>query len=280
VRAARGMALARSEYVSGVVHRGLRAVVRRGGPVNTSLSRWGSIAALAVIGAMEFEVLLPLALVYWNKLWIPPWTSPWFVAALTFVVSVALLRIAMDPIRIHTSQFRYMHKYPPLMVAVLGAVAGAVGLELLPLHLRPNRLSLHWWEDGIWLALSGMVALSVLRVPRRTRTLAGDPQFTASNGDDISRWARTERPIFSPAEDKLRHIEIAQRLVTRLSSDVDQSVALLGPFGSGKTSILNLARGLPPTPTDTRLWYVQVNCWGLETSASARRPPILSSSSL
>ena len=219
------------------------------------------ILFLAIIGAFEFVLLFPTAAVYSNRIWIPPWYSRWFVIATTCALSFALLRLAMDPIRIYSTQFRYIIRYPPLWVSILGAVLLASATELLPLGMRPVHASLRWWECGVGFLTAGVVALSAFRLPTTRRKGA-----IAQSQDDIAEFVRGEDPIESPEQDRLGHIDIAQRIALRLTGAVDQSIALLGPFGSGKTSILNLVQRSSQPPGRPRLWFVQVNCWGLENS--------------
>lgn len=228
-----------------------------------SIRRWASIVALAIIGAFEFAVLFPTAAVYVNRLWIPPWYSRWFVVATAGAFSLALLRIAMDPIRLHTTQFPHFVKYPPLWFSVVAALFLAAGLDLVSFELRPVRASLRWWSDYTWLFIGTLLLLAVVRLPIPRSRLRN------STANDITAWAATDAPIESSAEDRLGHAEIAERLSARLTGDVDQSIALLGPLGSGKTSILNLARKVQPPQNAPRLWFVQVNCWGIEKSALA-----------
>lgn len=229
----------------------------------TTFRRWTWIVVLAIIGAFEFVLLLPTAAVYTNRIWIPPWYSRWFVVATTFALSLALLRIAMDPIRIHSTQFRHVLKYPPLWLSVVAALFLAAGIDLIPLELRPVRASLRWWSDYTWLCVTGLLLLAAARLPAPR----SKPRISTAN--DITAWATTDAPIESAAEDRLGHAEIADRIATRLTGNVDQSIALLGPLGSGKTSILNLVRKVQSPKSAPRLWYVQVNCWGIENSALA-----------
>jgi hypothetical protein len=129
--------------------------------------------------------------------------------------------------------------------------------------LRPVRASLRWWSDYTWLFIASLLLIGVVRLP------APQSKRNRSPGNDITAWTTTDAPIESPAEDRWRHAEIAERLSARLTGDTDQSIALLGPLGSGKTGILNLVKNAQPPQNAPRLWFVQVNCWGIEKSALA-----------
>ncbi len=230
----------------------------------TTLRRWTWILVLAIIGAFEFTLLLPIAAVYSSSLWIPPWYARWFVLTTVAGVSFALLRLAMDPIRIHATQFPYILRYPPVWVSIVGALLLAPATELLPVDVRPVRASLRWWECGVGFMVAGIVLVAAVRLPRAgvRKNAPNEP-----SQDGISEFERGEGPIETPQQDRLGHIDVAERITVRLRSEVNQSIALLGPFGSGKTSILNLVQQWPEAAGKPKLWFVQVNCWGLENSA-------------
>src|SRR5882724_1635394 len=120
------------------------------------------IVFLAVVGALEFLFLLPTATVYSNRIWIPPWYSNWFVITVTWALMFPLVRLAMDPIRIYFSQFRYALRYPPLWISILGALLLASAADRLPPRMQPLHASLRWWQDGVGFLTMAVMTAAVI----------------------------------------------------------------------------------------------------------------------
>jgi hypothetical protein len=85
------------------------------------------------------------------------------------------------------------------------------------------------------------------------------------------QWALRETPAGPWTQDLFGHRTLAQRIARRLSQAKgrDESVALLGSFGSGKTTVLNWVQAELDSARSPRIWICQVNAWGFERSVSA-----------
>lgn len=117
--------------------------------------------------------------------------------------------------------------------------------------------------------------------PRNESTSIDNPISTTlddllSNTDSMDLWLRSE----SPAEiDLLGSRQVALRLA-RFLLDGQGSIGIVGPFGSGKSSIVNWLKRYTEEfrrPDDPVVWFCDLNCWGFEDSASAIQQ-VLSSS--
>lgn len=77
------------------------------------------------------------------------------------------------------------------------------------------------------------------------------PREESNSPDDLVAWLVDDRPIVGEHDSRLPdHIDTAERILDRLVSGLDPEagpcpgVALIGPYGSGKTSICNLVQSL------------------------------------
>jgi len=78
-------------------------------------------------------------------------------------------------------------------------------------------------------------------------------------------WLRDESPS---DEDLLGHIRVAERLGKHLC-DNGGTIGLVGPFGSGKTSIINWIIRTVSKQDHIEVYFCKTSCWGFEDSASA-----------
>jgi hypothetical protein len=78
----------------------------------------------------------------------------------------------------------------------------------------------------------------------------------------------TERPIESAAEDEYQRGPLVRRIVESLLRG--QSVAILGDYGSGKSSVVNLAREeFRKRELSKIIWTCPVSCWGFTSPNDA-----------
>ena len=64
----------------------------------------------------------------------------------------------------------------------------------------------------------------------------------SKNPEKLVKWLQKEKPIDISDEDFFGSIVIADRIVRTLTKRPFKTISLIGPYGSGKTSILNLAQ--------------------------------------
>lgn len=211
-----------------------------------AISRWANVLLLAVLGSVTFEVALPFA---WNiaKARTIPFSAP-FVALLALLATSLLVYVVAEPIRIRRGQWRRLLWYPSTWLAVPLACGLAVLAERLPAPVRPYA-GLHSpdWQH-VWLVgpVGSAVAIGLFlrQLPWRRRGAPGNARVpevgTEFTWNDIERWISAgERPLTRGEMDLFQHQRIADRIVKQIAVD-RRNVGLLGRFGSGKTSILNL----------------------------------------
>lgn len=154
---------------------------------------------------------------------------------------------------------------PPMLPAMLGFVLGWVVGEGL------------FWPQAYSPGLAGVVAMfvvgvSVAHLPislvARSRRHVSPQSSQQPENDD---WLVDDRPIDCVDQDRFGHRRIADRIAARLTSEAGPppSIALIGPYGSGKTSIANMVRDYL---SDTRdLLFVRVSLWTYDSPEAAVR---------
>ena len=231
-----------------------------------SISRWVDVLSLSVVTAIVFELILPPAWDYVSRIPLP--YSPAFIGLVTWVLILILFYLVTEPLRIRRNQWGNMLWYPPAWSAVLFGWVLAAASERLPHDIRPQTIGPDWQHvypiAPIVMALGIAVFLRQLPL-RRTEK---QPESSAINIEgeitrqNIMEWISTgERPIRGSERDLFHHQPVATR-ITHIVGRERRPVALLGRFGTGKTSILNLARAelgrLTPTVivADFDVWAV------------------------
>jgi hypothetical protein len=223
-----------------------RTSARRWSRLQPIGTRWARVLALSVGGAMVFELTLPKAWIYAKGL--PLEYSPSFVAVTTWVASLVLFYVVGEPVRVRRRQWRYLMLYPPTWLAAPLGWTLAAATESLPLGLRPQLAGPDWRHPFPVLPIAA--ALLIAFVGRQLRwkhsaartTLTEIAGGTAIRWQDIEAWISAgERPIASNEPDFFSHRSLAKRIV-QVAAVEGRPVALLGRFGTGKSSILNVVR--------------------------------------
>jgi hypothetical protein len=239
------------------------------------LLRWLYILFLSIVGTATFFLTLPLGHALTSR--IPDVSySPWFIWVLTVAWEVIVLSLAAAGLRFKLSQMPLLLRHPPLWVAAVLGLAVGMALwvsGLSPLETpRPSR-------DLLLLLLLAVVVAAASGPLSRSRFDAGEEalgyegEAIAAAGTDwlqLADWAARERPIGPDSADLFERGQIVGRIVGFLKKPWgrDESVALLGPFGSGKTSILALVQRQLEEVRSPRIWTCSISCWGLENSAA------------
>lgn len=191
-------------------------------------------------------------------------------------------------------RFRYFFSYPPLGVA---ATVGLVVLVLAERFFGDRGYAVGVWDDLCWLgtgqsgwallsvAVAAILVVAVTRFRRRRAQKSSEPASEAApeeksvepseNGsnrpsDDDSRpWYWDDGPIADPREDRFGAVAVAERIAAHLKNDVSPTVALIGPRGSGKTSIRQLVEH--ELRTTESVVMVPISLWPYESSEAAVR---------
>ena len=219
-----------------------------------SIVRWVRVLSFSVVAAIVLELILP-AWSYVSRVSLP--YSPIFIGLVTWVLTLLLFYVVTEPVRIRKGQWGNMLRYPPVWSAVLIGWVLAAASERLPPSIRPQTIGPDWQHvypiAPIVMALG--IAVFLRQLPwRRTGKQPESSAISSKKGitqQNIVEWISAgERPIRGSERDLFHHQPVASRIAHAVGRE-GRSVALLGRFGTGKTSILNLARAewerFPPT---------------------------------
>ena len=101
------------------------------------------------------------------------------------------------------------------------------------------------------------------------------PTLAKTSLDELVKWVRDDQPIGSMERDLFDHQQIARRIADRLTSTSfdmqsdDMSQAIVGRFGSGKTSILRLVCRELQRRRRSDIKVIEVQMWPYETARAA-----------
>lgn len=202
---------------------------------------------------------------FFNKL------HPWQQISFTLFVCASLAIVIANLFQPRFKHLWYFFYCPPQWMAVIAGVICVATLDL-KYGLAPDAYKPKDWEWPFYAV--GAVTLAFLY--RAITHPLGRP-----NGEEDQRWKRAPNPIPSdwaamerwlasdtPAEhDILGRQFVAERIAGRLLA-VNRSIGIVGPYGSGKTSIVRqvelITKGQKP-----KLLFSKHSCWGFENSATA-----------
>lgn len=209
--------------------------------IRIALTRWAWVCLLAVVGAAVFQIVL-------HEVWkrVQGFDLPfawWFIWLATSLVTGILLYAACEPLHMRRGHWRTLIRYPHTWVAVLLAMGTAGVIEWLPGPLRARTAGPDW--QNAYTVLSTAFIFAVVIAVHHFRSRRPDPQVELTDAVELT-WpvVRTWIAAGERAEssvDFFRHKAIATR-IARLLEHGGQSVALLGPVGSGKSTILGAVR--------------------------------------
>ena len=181
--------------------------------------------------------------------------------------------------RLLNPKLKHLHTFcirPPIWCACIAAAVAVCAIDsLVGLDSPPFQPPAYeWLIFGTGSLLAATVYWRLAREPafspnESVTTRSATIHELRENWPLLESWLKKEAPT---EIDFLHHERVACRLAKYLLSQ-DGTIALIGPFGSGKTSLTNQleqeARAAR-TPGQRDLWFADtISCWGFEDSASA-----------
>lgn len=231
--------------------------------VSPVVRRWLRVLFLSVFGFVAFEAAMALAARYGFDLIDLPFSTDFSI--LLFAAAIfCLLFLAAEPIRIRAGQWAFFHRYPPLWFAIVLALLAAMVVD----GLRPRRAfveSPDWVGSTTILFVSVilMLALVARQIPFRIRHSVSVPKERGEiTWQEVQEWIESGESALEPDQlDFFNHRDIAERVVNALLDERKRTVSLIGPFGSGKSGVLNTVRAMLASQTQQRVIVADLNAW-------------------
>lgn len=251
---------------------------------------WIHALTVFFVTALAGAVLLPLVRTrpvvvhnYFAEL--PNWIRILFGITLCFLFTVALWKL-FSPRWAHVAHWR---THPPSWLAV---VLGSIIVSLIDNfgQLDVKGFDLRFWHWPVYcfpsaiyvgykfgffegLFKGGQQKMNGINEPHQpgaieiSRSSLTVDSVSSAPWEEIEKWLKTDSPA---AYDFLQNREVAHRLANLLQEGDMRSVGLVGPFGAGKTSVVEWVTQELEQPKDSglRFFTCKFSCWGFDSSAS------------
>lgn len=199
----------------------------------------------------------------------------WQRHGLIFTLCVVLTFLLFNLLSPRLSHLRHLLSHPPTWVAVLLAIS-VIGWIDVKTGLAPKGYRAtpdDWWSYGLGSFVAVLlyrflsIHLKEIDSSPRTKAPLALQDVSHANWKDIESWLVSDAPADC---DFLGSHAVAERL-SRLLVEGCRSIGLIGPFGAGKTSIVNwVVQNLKDRKDSVpRLLISKHSCWGFENSASS-----------
>ncbi len=241
--------------------------------------RWLDVIVYGAIGAAFFTYVAPhiseVASEKLQELFNSGKAASWILG----VIGIAALFLANRLSGARLRHAKYLFVYPPLPVAVLvacgiapmlpGIPAGSLKVEPFPLLSAGIASAVY---TAVWCLQTGGQLLWEHFASRKKRVGADSTKVPISAGKlsdaDLKAWLKREEPVDEQKWDLFNHVPLAEKLLERLEKG-ENTIALQGPFGSGKSSLAAMTRQLAEKK-GSHLIFVKVSCWGFSDAARAQ----------
>lgn len=251
------------------------------------VQRWSQVVCFSAWGPLSLFVtsLASDRLASWSGYLakVPAWFSFSSVAIGLAIIFVPVVRT----FPISGQQFRFLLRYPPRWFAGILGVAWILALTS-GFGVGPPTVATGWKWGLLVAVVAAAMALAYVKWipaevcdrgnPSAVETKTPDAQVRDIAGDwrELEQWVMRDDPIARPEQDRFEMRDVARRMARRFRENglgqSGVSMGLIGPFGSGKTSIVNLIRqdleGLRDSK-EPHVWMCETSCWGFNDSAAA-----------
>ena len=267
---------------------------------NATFRRWLDILLLSAFGVVFYFAFqqpfnnLRCLIDHNTKSWSPLLLYCFIVA---IIAGMILFLIRLGGLhRNHTLKLTL--KYPPTYLAAL--IAALVVGCILPWDTRqiidvgwvsiyPAFLMLICVCTGVPLGFLldwvGSTNSALSTSDDRARRRSAGIQNLYNNDEEFLQWILEEAPIRHPDEDSFDHVIPARRIAKLLLQHKPSNVGIVGPYGSGKSSLLNLIeyyllndrpwlsdeqKNIPTTSKD-QVVLCRIDGWGRTTGSVAQK---------
>jgi len=154
-------------------------------------------------------------------------------------------------------------KYPPTWLVCLLSSSVLIGLMNHSLLIVRNALL---WQIGFF-ALAKVLVYTATRIFEPHRVLNADEKrdtiaITELGDKTFIEWIRDDSPIDGEFSDLFERTFIAKNIATAITEKC-RKVAVVGPYGSGKTSVINMMRScIDAEKKGCHYNFCQCDSWG------------------
>jgi hypothetical protein len=252
-------------------------------------TRWLSLLACGVVAAAVVLLLEPVLLRLGRP--VADLLVHFHPVAFLTIVGILLVAICWPLAWSRLAGFvglEFLRWYPPVWVAVLIGVAvwtigriwvsGLESVEEYGAALRWFASQIPAWQWAIVIALvfgamlGSLIPYLLAEIGKGSTSERPDRQPTPSilqDLDALRAWLRDDAEIASPDTDLFDHDLIARRMAARLRQPEVPTMALVGPVGSGKSSIRRLVQYHLRHERD--ICVVSVSLWPYDSPEAAAR---------
>ena len=245
-----------------------------------SFARWGWIFIYALCALLAIAIFFQLHI---DKFFAGPEAIALFgcewLAISVVVISVALLHYFAG---FQPAQLLRAPKYPGFPLAVFIALCAHACFSSFLNKVEHNDVELAWLiavgYGNILMFLAGVASLresQAKEAAARTPSLNESICLSEISTTKLMEWVQEEKEISDCQEDYLGYGVRAARVLRTLRDERRNSVAIVGPFGSGKSSLVNLVeteacriQARVPRSSQPELWFCRFSCWGFEKGDS------------
>lgn len=219
--------------------------------------------------------------------------SVWYTTTLIIIAAFIALRWIAKKRTKFTGLFgyRHIHTYPPLWLAViLGGswllIRGMASTHYSSLTLSVDSLQVYQAHIPLEVIIS-IIAIITMAIVIYFLHKGGQKESTSKEEvqslepvaesyiaqlqepskqefRSLLIWLKTDTPVQRTSSDRFEHTSIAGRIARRLRGDSEQrpTIGVVGPYGSGKTSIANIVN--EELEGENRICLVQISAWPYE----------------
>ncbi len=246
------------------------------------LRRWLLIVVYSIIGGLISAALFQYGTIFFNRYkYNLPDSNYDVLIILYYGLFLFGIIILNQKSRVKFWHFSFFITHPPFIISVLTA------LLITPLITRLTSQGI----DNIYPTYRQVACISlsyvlifilqrfILWIHQIFNNLVSPPSkdinVNASTILELSdaqiiKWIKIEKPIKSPDQDLFQFNYLANRVYEKINEGIGTTLAIVGKFGSGKSSLIELIEGKSKDNQNKKLWFVKINCWGFEDSTKAQ----------
>jgi GTPase SAR1 family protein len=200
--------------------------------------------------------------------------TPSIFVQIVYVISSVILWLAfLRSFSVKLIHVKYITKHPPIWLAWIAGIGAfsVVQSFMLPKNHTYSSVFSDWCK---YFYVPMILALNLDYFYQKIKSKAKIgvdlhyEGYANSDGSEINNWIAQDRPSSTDYFDTF----FTARKISEHLSNGTRSIGLIGPFGSGKSTIIKEVIKItqdPSKPFETRLIISTHSCWGFDSSAAS-----------